>query len=85
MIYVCFILNRTANKSINYMVPLTVLTGSTIDISPLLRFTWWERVYYKRNNSSFPSESIELQGHFVGIAESVGHYMTFKVLTDDTT
>ena len=66
------------------MVPLTVLTGSTVDISPLLRFTWWERVYYMKDDSSFPSESGELSGRFVGIAENVGHYMTFKVLDDET-
>ena len=84
MMYVCFILNRTATKSINYMVPLTVLTGSTVDISPLLRFTWWEKVYYMKDDSSFPSESVELPGRFVGIAENVGHYMTFKVLDDES-
>ena len=66
------------------MVPLTILTGSTVDISPLLRFTWWERVYYMKDDSSFPSDSKECSGRFVGIAESVGHYMTFKILDDET-
>ena len=59
-------------------------TGSTPDISPLLRFRWWEPVFYKLNDSDFPSESRECKGHFVGIAENVGHAMTFKILTDDT-
>jgi hypothetical protein len=83
MTYVCFVLNHTYNRSI-CMVPITVATGSTPDISPLLQFTWWEPVYYKVDDSDFPSETCEKQGQFVGIAEHVGHRMTFKVLTDDT-
>jgi hypothetical protein len=52
-------------------------TGSTNDISPLLCFHFWEPVYYKLDDSDFPSD-------FVGISESVGHTMTFKILTDET-
>ena len=59
LMYVCFILNQTANKSINHQIPLTILTGSTVDISPMLRFFWWEEVYYKLDDSSFPLESPE--------------------------
>jgi hypothetical protein len=58
--------------------------GSTNDISPLLCFHFWEPVYYKLDNSDFPSDSREKSGHFVGISKSVGHAMTFKILTDDT-
>jgi hypothetical protein len=47
-------------------------------------FTFWEPVYYHVQDPSFPSESPEATGHFVGIAEHVGHAMTFMVLTDDT-
>ena len=43
-----------------------------------------ECVYYKIDDSDFPSDSWEGQGWFVGIAEHVGHAMTFKVLTLDT-
>ena len=32
----------------------------------------------------FPSDSTEKVGRFVGIAESVGHALTFKILTEDT-
>ena len=55
-----------------------------MDISPLLYFYFWEPVYYKVDEPHFPSESPEKRGRFVGIAEHVGHAMTFKVLTDDT-
>ena len=33
---------------------------------------------------AFPSDSREARGRFVGIATTVGHRMTFKVLSDDT-
>ncbi len=54
------------------------------DISPLLRFHFWELIYYKEDDSNFPSDSQEALGHMVGIAEHVGHTMTYKVLTIDT-
>ena len=83
LMYVCFILNFTYNASIN-AVPMQVCTGSTVDISPMLCFYWYEPVYYKIDDSDFSSDSREGCGRFVGIAQSVGHAMTFKVLTDDT-
>ena len=46
----------------------------------MLRFFWWEEVYYKLYDSSFPSNSTERKGNFFGIVEHVRHYMTFKVL-----
>ena len=83
LMYICFILNHAYNSSIQG-IPLQKATGSTPDISPLLRFHWWQPVYYKEDDSDFPSDSPEKRGHFVGIAENVGHAMTFKILTDDT-
>ena len=84
MSYVCFVLNHTACKAINWQIPMKVLTGSTPDISPILRFSFYQPVYYAVNEPSFPSDSREARGRFVGIAEHVGHAMTFRVLTDDT-
>jgi hypothetical protein len=63
---------------------MTRLTGSTHDISPLLHFYWWEDVLYHLDGSPFPSGSREGRGNFVGIAEHVGHAMTYKILTADT-
>ena len=34
-------------------------------------------------DASFPSDSTECLGRFVGIAENVGHAMTYKILTDN--
>jgi hypothetical protein len=50
----------------------------------LLCFHFWEPVYYKVDDSDFPSDTHEKRGHFVGISETVGHAMTFKILTDNT-
>jgi hypothetical protein len=50
----------------------------------MICFHFWEPVYYKLDDSDFPSDSREKRCHFVGISESVGHAMTFKILTNDT-
>ena len=78
------VLNLTANASIGYSIPMQVLTGVTQDISPILQFEWYEPIYYKMEESHFPSMSNEKSGRFVGISEHVGHAMTFMILTDDT-
>ena len=84
LMYVCLVLNLTSNASLNYAVPYTVLTGVTPDISALLQFEWYEPVYYREEEAEFPSTSKEKLGWFVGIAEHVGHAMTYKVLTKDS-
>ena len=84
LMHVCFITNLAANASIGYAIPLQVLDGVTPDISSILQYDFYEPVYYKAHESSFPSESVEKLGRFVGVSENVGHALTFKVLTDDT-
>ena len=84
LLYVCCILNHTALESLEWRTPLEMLNGSTPDISAIVLFQFWEPVYYKTNDASFPSDSTEKLGRFVGIADHVGHALTFKVLTDDT-
>ena len=82
MTYVCFVLNHTYNATIGN-APLTAAAGSTCDISPLLHFSFYQSAYYKMDDLDFPSDTIEEHGYFVGIAENVGHSMTFKILTSD--
>ena len=82
--YACFVFNHTAVPSLNWLTPLQVLNGSTPDISVLLRFQFYEPVYYKTEEPSFPSDSPEALGYMVGISENVGHAMTYKILTADT-
>ena len=56
LIYVCFIFNHTHSDGINGK-PTTNATGSTDGISPLFRFRFWQPVYYKVDESDFPSDS----------------------------
>ena len=85
--YVCFIMNRTALASLNWRTPFEKLTGSTPDISMIYRFKFYDRIYYKHDESrgeDFPSTSNEKAGRFVGFSENVGHAMTYKIWTEDT-
>jgi hypothetical protein len=50
----------------------------------MLYFLFYKPVYYLVDETTFPSESKELCGRWVGVSENVGHFMTYKVLTDDT-
>jgi hypothetical protein len=83
LMYVCFLLHNTWCEAVDD-IPICMSTGSTNDISPLLYFHFWEPVYYKLDDSDFPSDSREKCRHFISISESVGHAMTFKILTDNT-
>jgi len=84
LLWVSFVLNHLATESLHYKTPMEALTGNTPDISPMLQFHFWEPVYYAIEDASFPSDTNEKFGHFVGIAETVGDALTFKVLTEDT-
>jgi len=81
-------MDRAAVKSLDYRTPLEVLTGQTLDISVLLQYSFWGPVYIKRYESQgggpFPLKSNEAKAHFAGYAESVGHSMTYVVVTEDT-
>lgn len=82
--YVCFIRNRVAHESLDWRAPLEVLLGVTPDISVLLRFSFYERVYCRLDDPTFPSDSPEVIGYMVGFAEHTGHALTYKILTQDT-
>ena len=88
MEYVCFIHNRLAMENLAWRTPFECLTGPTLDISMIIRFRFWDKIYAKRDESrggkEFPSSSNEIACRFVGFSESVGHPMTYKILTLDT-
>ena len=91
LLYVCYVLNRTACEAINFAAPLAIATGQTPDISVLFQFKFWEKVCYATDDKlssgkkpSFPSDPGEKSGRFVGFAETVGDVFTYKILTDDT-
>jgi hypothetical protein len=57
--YVSFLLNITWCEVVDD-IPICMSMGSTNDISPLLCFHFWEPVYYKLDDSDFPSDSREM-------------------------
>jgi hypothetical protein len=81
--YICFVQNHTAVKSLGNRTPIEWLLGYTPDITVLLQFQFWEPVYYAKYDAKFPADSTENLGRFVGVAENVGHAMTFKILTEE--
>ena len=81
--YVYFLLNLIFCGIVNG-IPIQCFIGSKPDISPFLRFNWYQPVYYNADDSDFPSGTCEERGQFVGIAKNVGHAMPFRILTDDT-
>jgi hypothetical protein len=83
LMYVCFVLNNAFLEVIQ-STPLCQAYGTDNDISPMLYFSFYEPVYYLVDETTFPSESKELHGQWVGVSKNVGHFMTYKILMDDT-
>jgi hypothetical protein len=83
LFYVIFLLNHMSSDALGGITPIEEATGVKGNISPLLKFHWWEPVLYQAKGA-FPSDSREKQGTWVGIAESKGDVLTYLVLTDDT-
>jgi hypothetical protein len=50
----------------------------------LLRFSFWEKVYYKAIEPGFPSDSTKEIGYVVGISNHVGHALCYKVYNPHT-
>jgi hypothetical protein len=63
---------------------LQMITRGTVDISPLIRFHFFKKVYYTKVDCHFPSDSVGKVGHIAGIREHCGHALTCKVLNPDT-
>ena len=76
--YVCFVLNHTYNPTLDD-IPIRRLTGTTPDISPLLRFHFWQKVYFPRETGHSTGNSKELVGYIAGISEHAGPAMTYKI------
>ena len=84
LLFVCYLFNRVAHESLNGQTPILCAHGFVPDISALLFFRWWEPVYFYDDNVSFPSDTKERRGRWVGVAETCGDVLTYMILTDDT-
>ncbi len=87
--YVCFVINHTASERLGWRTPIEWLLGWTPDITVLLRFIFWEPVYYltygevdEDKKTKKLKKPMEALGRFVGISKHVGHAMTYKILTE---
>ena len=52
LFYVIFILNHITFDTLNGGTPIQGATGVKADISPLLKFHWWEPIMYQTEGSS---------------------------------
>ena len=83
--YVAYVLNRVSDPTLNYRQPIAVATGNIGDISAITTFQWLEPVYFKLDGRQFTFPNTgEGFGYFVGIAENVGHEMTYKIWNPST-
>jgi hypothetical protein len=82
--YILFVMNLTTTKSLGWSISLQLLTGNTVDISILLRFPFWHKVYAQREDATYPSTTSKQLCYMVGFADNVGHALTYKLLTVDT-
>ena len=57
--HVCVILINHTSASVVNGITITKATGYTVYIIPLLHFRFWKPVYYKVDDSNFPSYSTE--------------------------
>ena len=82
MIYVALVNNWTADGILGWITPFERRHGYTPDISALLRFQFFEKVFYLECDQNFPS-SKEKAGYIIGVAMNVGDALTSKILTED--
>jgi hypothetical protein len=81
--YLADVHNIASDKSLRWQVPFTIRHGETPNISALLHYQFYEKIYYLDPGETFP-KSKEKPGYWVGVATNVGDALTYKILTDDT-
>ena len=85
-VFVSMLLNVIAHRQLNWRTPTEVCFGYTPDISPFLRYEFFEPVYYydqlqAKEGYPIPKEKL---GRWCGPTEHCGSDMTAWILTDDT-
>jgi hypothetical protein len=85
MCHVADVHNNTANQKLNYRTPLEVRDGETPDISGLLEFKFWEKVYFHNPTHDFPEiGGNERLGRWLGRAQDYGDKMCYYILDVET-
>ena len=86
VIFVSMLLNVIAHRQLNWRTPTETCFGYTPDISPFLRYEFFEAVYYYDEGSArsgYPVSKEKL-GRWCGPTYQSGSDMTSWVLTDET-
>jgi hypothetical protein len=76
--WACEIMSRTylRNHRVNGGVPITKVTGETVDISPYIEFGFYDRVWFRDNAGLGP----QMPGRWLGVATNVGAMMCSYIL-----
>ena len=78
--YICVVLNHLESPTLQGICPVQALQGTTVDVSFMLNFSFYESVYYRIDSSepdlNFPSSSNEKKGYWVGFADNQGDSFT---------
>jgi hypothetical protein len=80
--YTALVNNWTAEESLGWKTPHEKRHGYTPDISALLAFHFFEKIYYLDAELTYP-QSNERAGYWLGVADNVGDCLTYYILTDD--
>jgi hypothetical protein len=73
---------RPADETLGWKSPHEKQHGYTPDISALLAFRFFEKIYYLDAEVSYPNSN-EKAGYWLGVADNVGDCLTYYILTDD--
>jgi hypothetical protein len=82
MQYLALVNNWTADPTLQWKTPYEKRFGVTPDISALLCFHFYEKVYYLDTEAKFPS-SKERAGRWLGVAHNIGDALTFYILDEE--
>ena len=84
LLFVVGLLNVLASSDGRRPPPLQRVYGQQVDVSAYMTYHFWELVYYTEDDEPFPSKSEEKLGRWLGPAENVGDFLTYKILSLDT-
>ena len=79
--YAVYVLNHTCEVR-DTKTPLDKAHSQKADVSALMQFRWFAPVLYHTHDASFPSQSPEKLGRWVGVATNIGDALTYLILDD---
>ena len=82
-VYVVYIINRMSHPLLDHRTPFERCHGHSPDISAIIHFSFYERVYFLDSEVSFPTTR-ERSGYFVGFAENTGDALTYLIYDPET-